>query len=117
MENEDEKKHYIMNAYTKDTPFEKRIADTEEKIAKLVERKERLIKCQGLWNSLPFKEGDVAFHNTYGNILICEVTLNVLENTEQIEYRIVDRKRNTHKVKLEELIPITPSTKVLYGKV
>lgn len=75
-------------------------------------------------NTMRFKEGDVAFHKSYGNCLVVHVLvasyprndLNLgRESMDLTGYYIAMREGNAC-VKEKELMPITEVAKTLYSK-
>jgi hypothetical protein len=85
--------------------------DHIRKLQEEVDKYDRLIQFV---DKLPFKEGDAAFHKDHGNVLVAGVALN--ETTENSTYSVITKKGNRYSVKVEELMPISEATKVLFGK-
>lgn len=94
--------------------FEKITRPIKDHIEVLQNQIEEIQKSKELYESLPFKSGDVAFHKTYGNVLIRGVTLN-RTNFDDSKYSIVTQDI-TINVGIDELVPISEATKVLFGK-
>lgn len=67
--------------YSSKTTVDQRIADCVTKRDILNDRIERLKQVKAVWDDLPFKEGAVAFHKEFGNVL-----------TKSIEYGTKRRK-------------------------
>lgn len=86
----------------------------QAQIEKLQKDLNRYDKTLEFIESLPFKEGDAAFHKDHGNVLIHGVSIN--ENFENSTYSIVLRTGKRLQVKTDELMPISEATKVLFGK-
>jgi hypothetical protein len=64
---------------------------------------------------LPFKAGDVAFHQELGNVLVEGVILSKFDDLGSLQYKIMNAKKSLV-VNLNEIVPIGPTTKILYGK-
>lgn len=96
----------------------------EIEIKMLKYRLQNLEKAKVLVKDLKFREGDAAFHLTYGNVLITEIEFNrdgVIWSEPAEPYTIVFYKFITSQglhlyAKPDDLIPITPMNRVLYGK-
>lgn len=82
-----------------------------KKLQDEVDKYDRLIEFV---DKLPFKEGDAAFHKDHGNVLVAGIALN--ETTENSTYSVITKKGNRYSVKVDELMPISEATKVLFGK-
>lgn len=103
--------------YDRNTTIDTRIADYISKRDSIDARIERLKQLKEIWDNLPFKEGDVAFHKEYGNVLIKSVIYGTTEEElEDIKYSIITCKDGYKKASYNELIPISEATKVLYAK-
>lgn len=103
--------------YNKNVSIDQRIQDCINKRNQLNDRIARLEQVKVLWNNLPFKEGDVAFHKEYGNILVKSIEYGTTEDElEDIKYNVITCHKGTVKVSFREVIPITETTKLLYEK-
>lgn len=103
--------------YSAKTTIDQRIADCITKRDILNERIERLKQVKAVWDDLPFKEGAVAFHKEFGNVLIKSIEYGSKEDTlEDIKYNIITCNRGTQKVSFRDVIEISKATEVLYGR-
>lgn len=102
--------------YNNKTPIDERIKDLEAKAKDIADRISRLKEVKKIHKELPFKEGDVAFHAEYGNILVKSIQFGPPESDFEIKYIVVDMNAKTHTVEWKTLLPITEATKALYGK-
>lgn len=94
--------------------FENATRPLKDHIEGLQNQIDQIEKSKEEYESLTFKSGDVAFHKQYGNVLIRGVTLNKI-NFEASRYSIVTQDIMVS-VALDELVPISEATKVLFGK-
>lgn len=94
------------------------IVKYREELSKNIEQQQKqLEKYNDLLkfvDGLPFKEGDVAFHKDYGNVIINGICIN--ETVENSTYSVVIKTGNKMHVPIKDLMPISDATKVLYGK-
>lgn len=83
---------------------------------KLLEAQKKAIE-EGLefMQNLPFKSGDAAFHRGLGNVLVQGIMFNI-GTFENSSYVIIMSSGKRGQVPLNELLPISEATKVLYGK-
>lgn len=101
----------------KPTTIDIKVADLEKKIAEFSSRLARMKECRDQYLNLPFKEGDVAFHPKHGNVIIKRIEYGTEESSfEDIKYVCIDINAQTHKLPYKEVIEITNSTKLLFGK-
>lgn len=66
-------------------------------------------------SNLPFRAGDAAFHRVFGNVLVQGVLLNSGDH-ENSSYCILLTSGKRGQAPLNELLPISEATKVLYSK-
>lgn len=103
--------------YNAKTGLDERIADLEKKQIEIANKIARMKEIRQVWDSLPFKEGDVAFHPEHGNVIVRSIEYGSKDSDfEDIKYVIVTSRAQTPRVSYKELVPITEATKVLYGK-
>lgn len=104
-------------SYGRKTSIEERIRDCVIKRDELNNRIARLQEVKAVWDRLPFREGDVAFHKTYGNVLIKSIIYGEKdEDLEKIDYRVFTLNNGVAQVSYKDLIPISETTSLLYGK-
>ena len=102
--------------YGKKTTFEERIADLESKKKTIEDKIQRMKDCKEVYENLPFREGEAAFHATHGNVLIRSIEFGAAETDfEDIKYGVVTLSGGYQKVSYKEVLPITEATKSLYG--
>lgn len=83
---------------------------------KAIQAKKRVLEqALEFISNLPFKAGDAAFHRAFGNVLIQGVLLNS-GNYQNSSYCILLTSGKRGQAPLNELLPISEATKVLYGK-
>lgn len=103
--------------YNKTIGIEQRIQDCVDKRDKLNERIKRLEEVKSIWDNLPFKEGDVAVHIEFGNILIKSIEFGTTEDDlEDIKYNIITCNHGIKKISFREIVAMTEAAKVLYVK-
>lgn len=78
-------------------------------------KKEQLQKAQKFISELPFKAGDAAFHRNLGNVLVQGVLFNSGDH-DNSSYVILMTSGKRGQIPLNELVPISEATKVLYGR-
>lgn len=88
--------------------------EIDRRIEQLKKEREGYQRAIEFVNSLPFKDGDAAFHRTHGNVLVTGIMLN--ENFENSSYSILLKTGKRLQVPLSEIVPITEATKILYAK-
>lgn len=104
-------------SYGRKTSIEERIKDCIVKRDSLNSRIARLEEIKGVWDNLPFKEGDVAFHKQFGNVLIKSIDYGSSEeDLEKVEYRVYTTNHAVQTISYKDLIPISEATTLLYGK-
>lgn len=100
------------------------IEEIEQSIESLKQKLLDLSKALEEAKTMRFKEGDVAFHKSYGNCVIIHVLVasytraNISISREGIDltgYHIIHREGNAY-VKERDLMPITEMAKTLYSK-
>jgi hypothetical protein len=108
----------LMNKpYSGAIDIDQRIADLEGKRDQLQERIRRLKECREVYDTLPFKEGDVAFHKDHGTVLVRNIEFGAPESDFQdIKYTVVNINAQTIKVPYKELVENTPAAKALFAK-
>lgn len=99
---------------------EQDLKDDLEKLQKSVEearrKSEKIQDALSFIQSLPFRVGDAAFHRSFGNVLVNGVVLNSGEGYQNSSYSITMMSGKRGQVPLDELVPISEATKILYGK-
>lgn len=103
--------------YNAKTGLDERIADLEKKQIEITNKIARMKEIREIWDKLPFKEGDVAFHPEHGNVIVRSIEYGSKDSDfEDIKYVIVTSRAATVKVSYKDVIAISEATKVLYGK-
>ena len=85
-----------------------------ERILSAQQQNDRIDKALEFISTLPFQEGDVAFHKDYGNVIVDEIAINI-NSPEESSYYIIARGTKCN-VPYKELVPISEATKILYSK-
>lgn len=85
-----------------------------ERILSAQQQNERIDKALEFIDTLPFQEGDVAFHKDYDNVIVDEISINMV-NPEESSYYIIARGTKCN-VPYQELVPISEATKILFSK-
>lgn len=102
--------------YNKTVTLEQRIADLEKKKSEVENKIARMKEIKHVFDTLPFKEGDVAFHPDYGNVIIKAIQYGPAESDfEDIKYNVVTLNGTVSK-SYKEFVEISEATKVLFGK-
>lgn len=106
-----------MANYNTKTSYETRLNDLVTKRDQLNERIKRMEDIKAIYETLPFKEGDAAFHPELGNVIIRNIQYGSREDDfEDIKYVVVDIKAHCSTKSYKEFMPITETTKLLYAK-
>ena len=99
---------------------EQDLKDDLEKLQRSVEeakrKSEKIQEALSFIQSLPFRVGDAAFHRSLGNVLVNGVIVNSGDNYNNSSYSITTLNGKRGQVPLNELVPISEATKILYGK-
>lgn len=103
--------------YNKETPMDTRIKDLESKVEQMLVRIKRLKECKEVYNNLPYKEQDVAWHKDHGPVIVRAIEFGTPDSDfEDMKYVAVTITANTIRVPWRELLPYNDTTRALYGK-
>lgn len=90
-----------------------RIRDLRDQREAIERQLEDLQKAQEFLDTLEFREGDVAVHKEYGNVLVKAIEVDET-NLENSKYVVVGIRQQT-KVPYKDLMPLNDTTRTLYG--
>lgn len=109
----DETKHEL-NVLTDFAQVEQAIKAAKEIIKMHQDSIKKYRELQKLLSTLQYSIGDVAYHPDKGSVVVDGVVLNTARTA--IEGYIVVGRHGKSKVTINELLPYSDTTKVLYGK-
>ena len=108
----DETKHEL-SVLTDFAQVEQAIKAAKEIIKMYQDSIEKCRELQELLSTLQYSIGDVAYHPDKGNVVVDGVVLNTTRTA--IEGYIIVGRHGKSKVTINELLPYSETTKVLYG--